>query len=73
MPQKTCFDKKAEEDDKNIFTNKHTMVFENSHNWLAVYFNTLIFEPDTMSIEHTLPVQRRLIIIDMRRLIIIDM
>ena len=48
MPQKTCFDKKAEEDDKNIFTNKHTMVFENSHNWLAVYFNTLIFEPDTI-------------------------
>jgi len=29
---KNCFDKKAEEDDKNIFTNKHIMIFENSHN-----------------------------------------
>jgi len=26
----TSYDKKAEEDNKNIFTNKHAMIFENN-------------------------------------------
>jgi len=32
---KTSYDKKAEEDHKNIFTNKHIMIFENNvHRYL---------------------------------------
>ena len=30
---KTSHDKKAEEDNKNIFTNKHIMIFENNIHW----------------------------------------
>ena len=58
---KNFFDKKAEEDNKNIFTNGHIMVFENNHHWYL-----FIFEPDTKSIErkHTLSAQHRLIITD---------
>jgi len=28
---KISFDKKAEEDNKNIFNNEHIMIFENNH------------------------------------------
>jgi len=32
---KTSYEKKAEEDNKNIFTNKHIMIFENNvHGYL---------------------------------------
>jgi len=32
---KTSYDKKAEEDNKNIFTNKHMMIFKNNiHRYL---------------------------------------
>jgi len=30
---KISFDKKAEEDNKNIFNNEHIMIFENNHHW----------------------------------------
>ena len=36
---KTSYDKKAEEDDKNIFTNKHIMIFLNNiHGYLFLIF-----------------------------------
>jgi len=58
----TSYDKKAEEDNKNIFTNKHAMIFAK---WYSIIF-VLIFEPDMKSIEHkhALPAQHRLIITD---------
>jgi len=36
---KTCYDKKAIEDNKNIFTNKDIMIFENNiHGYLFLIF-----------------------------------
>ena len=60
----TSYDKKAEEDNKNIFTNKHAMIFEIIFSYF--YFNILIFEADMKSIEHkhALSAQHRLIITD---------
>jgi len=49
------------EDNKNIFINKHIIII-----FTDIYFNILVFEPDTKSIEHkhTLFAQGRLIITD---------
>jgi len=39
---KTSYDKKAEEDNKNIFTNKHIMIFDNnSYGYLFLLFWSL--------------------------------
>jgi len=59
---KTLYNKKAEENNKNIFTNKRIMTFENNSHWYLFFI--LIFEPDTKTAEHkhTLSAQHRLII-----------
>jgi len=36
---KTFYNKNAEENNKNIFTNKHIMNFENNSHWYFLYFN----------------------------------
>ena len=62
-------DKKAEENNKKMFTNKHLMIFENNIHWYL--FFVLIFEPDTKSTEHqhTLSAQQILTSIDTERFV----
>ena len=65
---KTFYNKKVDKNNKNIFTNKHIMNFENNSHW---YFFFLIIEPDTKFAEHkhTLSAHHRLIIIDTERFV----
>ena len=69
---KTSYDKKAEGVAKRYLPIKHMTIFEINIHWhLMIYFNILLFEPDTKSMQHkhTLPVQHRLVIIDTEHLV----
>ena len=54
---------------KNIFTNKNSMILKII--FTDIYFNILIFEPDTKSVEHkhTLSAQHRLILTNTERFV----
>jgi len=60
---KTLYNKKAEENNKNTFTNNHMIKFENNSHWYLFFI--LVFEPDTNFTEHkhTLSAQHKMIII----------